>query len=113
MLKTPNEILWISNFPNEKQLLNYVREKKKKLNCKVRQTSTMFASLNLFKSVICPYYSTVTNVNSCERPYCQFKHGSSLNQSSSNQNSKLTTSVPTTSVNAHITSKSYSKNYFQ
>lgn len=27
----------------------------------------MFQSLNLFKTISCPY-------NACERPYCQFKH---------------------------------------
>jgi hypothetical protein len=34
----------------------------------------MFDPLNLFKSVNCPYYNSVTNTLACERPYCQFRH---------------------------------------
>ncbi len=35
----------------------------------------MFVSLNLFKSINCPFYSSIANASTCERPYCQFKHG--------------------------------------
>ena len=34
----------------------------------------MFESSNFFKSINCPYYSSSSNTNTCERPYCQFKH---------------------------------------
>jgi hypothetical protein len=34
----------------------------------------MFESQSLFKSISCPYYSTVTSSSSCERPHCPFKH---------------------------------------
>ncbi len=53
----------------------------------------MFESLNLFKSTNCPYYSLTTNVNSCERPYCQFRHGPNHAQYTSIQlgNSTATT----------------------
>ena len=34
----------------------------------------MFQSLNLFKSLNCPFYSQANNTLTCERPHCQFKH---------------------------------------
>ena len=34
----------------------------------------MLPSLNLFKSVTCPFYSKPNSNQTCERPYCQFKH---------------------------------------
>jgi len=34
----------------------------------------MFQSLNLFKSINCPFYSQVNNTLNCDRPHCQFKH---------------------------------------
>jgi hypothetical protein len=34
----------------------------------------MFDPLNLFKSVNCPYYNSISNTITCERPYCQFRH---------------------------------------
>ncbi len=66
----------------------------------------MFQSLNLFKSINCPYYSTSNsnnnNINSqiCERPHCQFKHPISKPISTANSNSNdLNNSVATSSSN--------------
>ena len=42
----------------------------------------MFQSLNLFKSIHCPFYSAASNTLTCDRPHCQFKHPS-LSSSSS------------------------------
>lgn len=68
----------------------------------------MFVSLNLFKSTNCPYYSSTTNVNTCERPYCQFRHGSNHAQYTSVQfnNSSIITS--TTSNGTIISKKIFS-----
>lgn len=53
----------------------------------------MFQSLNLFKSLNCPFYSPSTNTLTCDRPYCQFKHPNLNSQSSS---STLTAQASTT-----------------
>ena len=50
----------------------------------------MFPTLNLFKSINCPFYSSANNTLACERPHCQFKHVT-LNSSS----------APLTSTNAN------------
>ncbi len=54
----------------------------------------MFQSLNLFKSINCPFYSAANNTLTCDRPHCQFKHPS-LNSSSTLLSASTNVTNPT------------------
>lgn len=55
----------------------------------------MFESSNFFKSINCPYYSSSSNTNTCERPYCQFKHPNLNKTDQQQQPQQATTSNST------------------
>lgn len=59
----------------------------------------MFQTLNLFKSINCPYYSSTTNTLTCDRPHCQFKHPSIHSSNASMKNVAIEVTEQTTTLN--------------